>query len=90
MTDSERLKFDADAKDRLASKSQEEFDLRAGQIEKLRQEMEFYTAERDKHIHEKEELIRRADELAAKEHHDDEQRKKDAALNLAISMSNDQ
>lgn len=65
LEDSERLRLQAEEKQKLANKQQQEIDLRARQIDKPQQEITMYEGERDKYAAEAADMYRQAEEKAA-------------------------
>ena len=84
----ERTRLDADAKAKQAEGAKKEIDLRAGQIEKLQQEIAFYRQEEERYLREQQELMARADQEERDEERAEEKKREEIAFNTAIAMQN--
>jgi hypothetical protein len=87
MTESEKFQLEAEEKGRLARKQQDEIDLRARQIDKLHQEIDFYEHEMLKYEREQQDLFNRASQAAAQEHDDEKRRQRQHAIDAARSLA---
>ena len=86
----EKTRLDAEAKGKQAEAAQSEADLRAGQIDKLTQDMNFYIEEAEKYRREQQDLLDRADQEEQEEEKKDEEQKRQTALNVAQAVANDE
>lgn len=87
MTDSERYQLEAEERGRLARKQQDEIDLRAGQIDKLHQEIDFFEQEMLKYEREQQDWFNRASQAASQEHDDEKRKQRQRAIDAARALA---
>lgn len=86
MKQSERLLLDADAQAKLIESYRQQIDLRTGQIDKLRQEMESYQEQINSAQMKHDQIIQQSQQEQQKEAEEEQRRHQQMAMNAALSM----
>ncbi|MEO5690596.1 MAG: hypothetical protein ABIQ64_00215 [Candidatus Saccharimonadales bacterium] len=89
MKQSERLYADAESKQSIIDGYQKEIDLRAGQIDKLNQEIDSFSDLMRKEQINHDEMVKQANQELAKEEDEKKKQQQQLALNAAQSMASD-